>query len=49
MEDNIRNGSIQWQISKHVKAVSLFFLLCLTANEILTFEIFDLEKLGQDH
>ena len=47
MENNFRNGAIRWQISKRVKTVSRNFVLGPTANEILTFEIFDLENAGQ--
>ena len=34
---------------KSIKIVRLTFALALTIFEILTFPIFDLEKLGQDH
>ena len=44
MENNVCNGVIRWQISKHVKVVLCIFLLGLTVNEILSFEIFNLEK-----
>ena len=41
--------AIRWQISKSIKVVSRIFALALTVNEILTFEIFGLEKVGQGH
>ena len=49
MENNFRNGAIGWQIPKHVKPVSRFFVLGLIVNEILTFEIFDHGSSGQCH
>ena len=45
MENNFRNDDIRWQISTHLSAVSRI-ALGLTVNEILTFEIFDLDKAG---
>ena len=52
-EYNIRNGSNRWQISTCIQVipehVSLAYSLALTVFEILTFEIFDLEKVCQGH
>ena len=48
-ENNFHNCAIRWQLSKHVKSVSPIFVLGLTVNEMLTFQIFDLEKAGQGH
>ena len=45
MENNFRNVAIQWQISKHIKAV-ICFTLPLTIPAITTFEILNLEKTG---
>ena len=42
----MRNGVIQWQISY---SKSMHFSLALTVLEILTFQIFYLENLGQGH
>ena len=50
-----RNGkqllhcAIRWQILKHVNAVSRSFVLALTVSEILKFETFDIENVGQGH
>ena len=49
MENIFRNGATRWQISEHVKLVQRMFLLGLTDNEILTFEIYDLENAGQGY
>ena len=49
MENNFGNDAIRWQILKHLKAVCFIFVICLTVNEILTLEIFDLGKAGQGH
>ena len=45
MEHNIRNGAIQWQISKFIKD-NKHFALDVTISEILTLN-FDLKNLGQ--
>ena len=47
-EQIIRSGVIRWQISTSVK-VSTLFTLSLTISEILRFEMFDLENVGQGH
>ena len=39
--------SIRWQISKSIKVVFDIFALTLTVFQILTFEIFDLEKVTE--
>ena len=45
-----REGKYRLQIPKSIKAVSLFFALALiTINKILTFQIFDLEKVGRGY
>ena len=47
--NNFHSGAIRRQISKHVNAVAHKFVLSCTANEILTFETFDLEKAIKGH
>ena len=37
-EYNIRNGSIQWQISAYIKAILEHFSLALTVFEICTIQ-----------
>ena len=49
MQNNFSKDAIRWQISKHVKAVSRIFMLVFTINAMLTFQTFDLEKVGQGH
>ena len=41
---NCRNGIVQWQILKSPKEVPIIFVLAFTVSEILTCEMFDLEK-----
>ena len=53
MEYNFHNGQIlnsmaNIKIYYSIKAVSYIFVLDLTISKILTFEIFDLEKVDQD-
>ena len=47
MENNFRNSAIRWQISKHVNILLRMVVLDLIVNEMLRFEIFDLEKADQ--
>ena len=47
MEYIIRNDLVRWQISTCINFIFEHFPLALTVFEILTFEIFDLKKLGQ--
>ena len=49
MENNFRNEAIRWQTSKSTKVVSCISKLALTISEILTFQIFYLENVGQYH
>ena len=49
MQNNFIKEAIRWKISKHVNAVSRIVMLVFTINAMLTFETFDLEKVGQDH
>ena len=57
---DFRNGSIRWQISISIKVIFDILLqfspfpiyYCfkyLTVSKILTFHIFDLQEVGQDH
>ena len=46
-EYNVRNDTIRYQILKSTNIISCSFALALTVFEILTFEKFDLEKVGQ--
>ena len=48
-ENNIRNGQVRWQISTCINLIIEHFSLALAVIEILIFEIFDLEKVGQVH
>ena len=48
-EYNFCNDAIRLQIAKSIKVVQCIFLLALTISEILTFQMFDLLKLGQGH
>ena len=43
-EYNIRNGPVRWQISACINFILEHLSLALTVFDILTFEIFDLEK-----
>ena len=47
MKHNIRNGAIRLKISIFIKVTACIFMLTLTVIKILTFQIFDLENLGQ--
>ena len=47
IKGNFCNGIIRWQISKSLKVVSRMSALALTYSEILTFQDFDLQKVGQ--
>ena len=47
MEYNFHNSAIQWQISKSINTISHIFILEVIVSEILTIEIFELEKLAQ--
>ena len=49
MEYNFRNDAIRWQISKSIKVVRSIFALALTFSEMLTFQMFNLQKVGQGH
>ena len=52
MEHNIRDGDIRWQISKSVNDNTFFFARFhkpFIISEMLAFQIFDLEKIGQGH
>ena len=44
---NFRNGISRWQISKTIKVVLCIFAVAFTISDILTFNIFDLQKVGQ--
>ena len=46
---SFRNGVIRWQISKSIKVVLRIFTPALAVSEILSFQIVDLQKIGQDH
>ena len=48
MEYNIRSGVIRWQISRF-KTIIHLCAIALTVSEILTFQICDLENLGQGY
>ena len=48
-EYNFRNDAIQWQISKSTNDVSCIYALVLTVSEMLTFQVFDHQKLSQSH
>ena len=48
-EYNIRNGPVPWKISTCINFILEHILLALTVFEILTFEIFHLEQVGQGH
>ena len=52
-EYHIRNGPNRWQISTCIQVIPehvlLALLLAFIVFEILTFEIFDLEKVGEGH
>ena len=45
----MRNEAIRCQISTSTKVAVSIFALLLTVFEILTFQMFDLENLGQGH
>ena len=50
LEYNIHNVAVRWRISASIKVtVAIIDLLALTVFEIFTFEISNLENLGQDH
>ena len=50
MDNNFRNGVIRWQISKSKKGVREHFVaLALTVPEIITFEIFCFENVGEGY
>ena len=46
-EYNTRNDAIRWQILKFANVMLCTFALALIVFKILTFEIFDVEKLGK--
>ena len=46
---DFRNGSIRRQITISTKIIFDLCTLALTVSKILTFDVFDLEKVGQDH
>ena len=48
-EYNIRNDPVRWQISTSIKITSEQFSLALTVFQIFTFQIRDLENVGQSH
>ena len=48
-EYNVRNDAIRWRISTSIKDIVRTFMLSFTASEILTFQMFALEKIGQGH
>ena len=48
-EYNIQDSPVRWQISTCINFIFGHFSLALTVFEILIFEIFDLEKVGQGH
>ena len=43
------NGFIGWQMSKSIKVVRCIVALEITVSEIVTFKVFDLQKVGQAH
>ena len=47
MEYNIRNTAIQWQISTSIKVLAR--ISTFTVLDILRYEIFHFENLGQGH
>ena len=49
MEYHFSNGAIQWQIPKIYKSSITHFWASIIVSEILPIEIFDLEKINQDH
>ena len=49
MEYKIRSSVIRWQISNIKSVVLRISALALTVSDISTFEMFDLDNLGQDH
>ena len=49
MENNFRNIVLRWQISKCTIILPCIFRRAIINSEILTFPIFDLQKLSQDN
>ena len=47
MNYNIRNVPVRWQISTRISLILQHFSLASTLFKIFTFEIFDLEEVGQ--
>ena len=46
---SFHDGIIRWQIFQYIKVVPGIIALTLTFSEILTFTIYDLQKVGQGH
>ena len=47
MEYYFPNGAVGWQKPKSRRDVRCIFTPALTVSEILTFKVFDLDKVGQ--
>ena len=47
MEYNCRNGLIRWKVSKVIEIVPCIYALAVIVSGIFTFQMFDLEKVGQ--
>ena len=46
---NIQNDVIRWRISTSLNVIGLIFATALTVSEILTFQVCDIETIGQGH
>ena len=46
-EYNICSDAIRWRIPTSIKVAALVFILTVSVSEILRFNIFDLENVGQ--
>ena len=44
-----RNVGLRWQISESTKVVIYVYAQALTDSEIVTFQVFELQKVGQGH
>ena len=49
MDYNFLNGPLRWQMSTFIKVEIQDFSLALTVFEILVYQMFDIESLGQGH